>query len=196
MAQLFLSFIQADRECMCLLQVHHTDAEWKSMLSPGQYRVLRRSGTELPRSSPLDHASHQLPSRQPVLHAHKQGQPAACHVPLLPAGVPPVSASPTMPQALDVCCTGLSYPELFLHHLFSITNWFFLGRLWLLGCHKATVCICRRKEMAHSSAQDAAAQCMSLKQNLTRGQAGHPSFNPLLVLLMRPWIAQSHSYPE
>lgn len=36
-------------------EVHHTDAEWKSMLSPGQYRVLRRAGTELPLSSPLDH---------------------------------------------------------------------------------------------------------------------------------------------
>ena len=38
--------------------MHHTDAEWKSLLSPGQYRVLRNSGTELPLSSPLDHASH------------------------------------------------------------------------------------------------------------------------------------------
>lgn len=41
----------------CLLQVHRTDAEWKSMLSSGQYRVLRQSSTELPLSSPLDHAS-------------------------------------------------------------------------------------------------------------------------------------------
>lgn len=38
-----------------LSQVHHTEAEWKSILSPGQYRVLRQSGTELPLSSPLDH---------------------------------------------------------------------------------------------------------------------------------------------
>lgn len=36
-------------------KVHHTAAEWKSTLSPGQYRVLRQSGTELPLSSPLDH---------------------------------------------------------------------------------------------------------------------------------------------
>lgn len=41
-----------------VLQVHHTDAEWKSMLSPGAYRVLRQSGTEFPRSSPLDQACH------------------------------------------------------------------------------------------------------------------------------------------
>ncbi len=40
-----------------IVQVHHTDTEWKSILSPGQYRVLRQSGTELPLSSPLDHVS-------------------------------------------------------------------------------------------------------------------------------------------
>ncbi len=40
---------------LVVVQVHHTAAEWKSMLSPGQYRVLRQSGTELPLSSALDH---------------------------------------------------------------------------------------------------------------------------------------------
>ena len=50
--------------------------------------------------------------------------------------------------------------------------------------------------MAHSSVQDVAAQSMSLKQSLIQGQAGHPSFNPLLVLLMKRLTAQSHSYPE
>ena len=44
----------------CLLQVQHTEAEWKSILTSGQYRVLRRSGTELPWSSPLEHVSHSL----------------------------------------------------------------------------------------------------------------------------------------
>lgn len=50
--------------------------------------------------------------------------------------------------------------------------------------------------MAHSSAQDVAVQSMSLKQSLIQGQAGHPSFNPLLVLSMRPLTALSHSYHE
>jgi peptide-methionine (R)-S-oxide reductase len=36
-------------------EVTHTDAEWRELLTPAQYRVLRREGTELPFSSPLDH---------------------------------------------------------------------------------------------------------------------------------------------
>ena len=43
-----------------VVQVHHAAAEWKSLLSPGQYRVLRQSGTELPLSSPLDHVRSSL----------------------------------------------------------------------------------------------------------------------------------------
>lgn len=31
-----------------------TDVEWKSILTPDQYRVLRKAGTEAPRSSPLN----------------------------------------------------------------------------------------------------------------------------------------------
>jgi peptide-methionine (R)-S-oxide reductase len=35
--------------------VSHTDAEWRSLLTPAQYAVLRQSATERPYSSPLDH---------------------------------------------------------------------------------------------------------------------------------------------
>jgi peptide-methionine (R)-S-oxide reductase len=35
-------------------EVEHTDAEWKKLLTPAQYRVLRDHGTEAPGSSPLD----------------------------------------------------------------------------------------------------------------------------------------------
>jgi peptide-methionine (R)-S-oxide reductase len=35
--------------------VTHTDAEWRHLLTPDQYYVLRQQGTEAPLSSPLDH---------------------------------------------------------------------------------------------------------------------------------------------
>ncbi len=34
--------------------VTHTDAEWRSLLTPAQYNVLRQAGTETPYSSPLN----------------------------------------------------------------------------------------------------------------------------------------------
>ena len=35
--------------------VQHTDEEWRALLTPAQYRVLREEGTEPAFSSPLDH---------------------------------------------------------------------------------------------------------------------------------------------
>jgi peptide-methionine (R)-S-oxide reductase len=36
-------------------EVMHTDQEWHNLLSPEQYEILRREGTERPFSSPLNH---------------------------------------------------------------------------------------------------------------------------------------------
>jgi peptide-methionine (R)-S-oxide reductase len=36
-------------------ELTHTDAEWRTMLTPEQYEVLRQEGTERPYSSPLNH---------------------------------------------------------------------------------------------------------------------------------------------
>ena len=36
-------------------EVMHTDAEWRKLLTPQQYEILRQAGTERPFSSPLDH---------------------------------------------------------------------------------------------------------------------------------------------
>ena len=36
-------------------EIVHTEAEWKQLLTPQQFNVLRKQGTEPPGSSPLDH---------------------------------------------------------------------------------------------------------------------------------------------
>ena len=37
-----------------VFEVTHTDAEWRKLLTPSQYEVLRNEGTEVPFSSPLN----------------------------------------------------------------------------------------------------------------------------------------------
>jgi len=36
-------------------EVTHTDAEWRKLLSPAEYNILRQQGTEAPFSSPQGH---------------------------------------------------------------------------------------------------------------------------------------------
>jgi peptide-methionine (R)-S-oxide reductase len=55
-------------------EVSHTDAEWRALLTPQQYAVLRQEGTERAYSSPLD-------------HEHRNGtfSCAACQLALFPS---------------------------------------------------------------------------------------------------------------
>jgi peptide-methionine (R)-S-oxide reductase len=46
---------RADKAPAETFEVTHTDAEWRRMLSPDAYEVLRHEDTEPPFSSPLDH---------------------------------------------------------------------------------------------------------------------------------------------
>jgi peptide-methionine (R)-S-oxide reductase len=44
----------ADKSPAMTYEVSHTDAEWRKLLTPNQYAVLRQSATEPPYSSPLN----------------------------------------------------------------------------------------------------------------------------------------------
>ncbi len=43
----------APRARAAVYKVTHTDAEWRKLLTPAQYNILRQAGTEPPFSSPL-----------------------------------------------------------------------------------------------------------------------------------------------
>jgi peptide-methionine (R)-S-oxide reductase len=45
---------EAETETAAHFPVSHTDAEWRKLLSPAAYNILRQEGTEFPYSSPLD----------------------------------------------------------------------------------------------------------------------------------------------
>ena len=45
----------AENDAARSFAVHHADAEWRKLLTPAQYEVLRQGGTEPSFSSPLDH---------------------------------------------------------------------------------------------------------------------------------------------
>ncbi len=47
-------WLDSDASAAQAYVVTHTDAEWRKLLTPGQYHILRQAGTEAPFSSPLD----------------------------------------------------------------------------------------------------------------------------------------------
>ena len=66
-----IRFTRADAETF---EVTHTDAEWRKLLTPAQYDVLRQDGTERPFTSPLN-------------SEHRDGtfSCAGCQLPLFPS---------------------------------------------------------------------------------------------------------------
>ena len=47
--------VMADKETGKIERIFKPDAEWRRILTPAQYQILREEGTERPFSSPLDH---------------------------------------------------------------------------------------------------------------------------------------------
>lgn len=50
-------FAYKGKKMEAIVKIHKTDEEWKAILTPGQYSILRREGTEAPFSNPLHHES-------------------------------------------------------------------------------------------------------------------------------------------
>jgi peptide-methionine (R)-S-oxide reductase len=45
---------EAEAATTARFPISHSDAEWRQLLSPAAYQILRQQGTEMPYSSPLD----------------------------------------------------------------------------------------------------------------------------------------------
>jgi peptide-methionine (R)-S-oxide reductase len=52
---LFPGLLRAAQAPERIAKISRTDAEWRRLLTPAQYRILREADTERPFSSPLDH---------------------------------------------------------------------------------------------------------------------------------------------
>ena len=50
-----LSLAQTSRATADAFEVHHTEAQWRKLLGPERFEILRKAGTEQPGSSPLEY---------------------------------------------------------------------------------------------------------------------------------------------
>lgn len=86
-------------------RVTRTDAEWRRLLTPAQYSVLRKQSTERPFTSPLDHEK-----RRGVFHC------AGCHWPLFASADKFNSGTgwPSFSKPIGARATGTSVDRSFL----------------------------------------------------------------------------------